>query len=53
MEVDGLIPYFLSIFRSLTDPSLRRAFLNRRMMKALRQFSPYMRYGLYTAQKAA
>jgi len=51
MQADGLRRYLSGMRAGLQDASIRAAFFNRQMLRAARQFLPYVGYGLYTARK--
>lgn len=53
LKVDGLRTYLAATLRGLSDAALRKTFLNRTMLKALRQFTPYTGYGLYVCTKTS
>lgn len=47
LKVDGLVKYLSAIAHGILDPTVRSAFFNKIMLKATRQFLPYIGYGLY------
>jgi hypothetical protein len=51
LKVDGLRRYMAAVIRGILDPNVRRAFFTSDMLKAARQFIPYIGYGLYVGQK--
>ncbi len=52
LKVDGLLGYIAAAIRGLSDSGIRRTFFNREMLRAARQFLPYVGYGLYVGRKA-
>ncbi len=53
MAVDGVRGYLSALLRGLSDARLSSAFINHRMLRAARQFLPYVGYGLYTGTRAS
>jgi arsenite methyltransferase len=52
IRVDGVRQYLSSVVSGVSDSGIRRAFFTREMLRAARQFRPYVGYGLYAGQKA-
>ena len=53
IQVDGLRGYLAAMVKGLGNLRLSRTFINREMLRAARQFTPLIGYGLYTARKAS
>jgi ubiquinone/menaquinone biosynthesis C-methylase UbiE len=51
IKIDGLRNYLTAVVRGITDKTIRSTFFNRTMLKAARQFPPYIGYGLYVGKK--
>ncbi|HOG45861.1 MAG TPA: hypothetical protein PLB78_04375, partial [Anaerolineae bacterium] len=51
IAVDGLGGYLAAAVRGLADASILSAFINRRMLKAARQYASSVGYGLYAGRK--
>lgn len=51
MKIDGLPGYLAAVIRGLSDPTLYRMFINAKMLRAAKQFMPYVGYGLYQCTK--
>lgn len=51
LQVDGLWRYLSAISQGILDPTVRKAFFNKNIFDATRQFLPYVGYGLYTNLK--
>lgn len=52
IRVDGVRQYLSSVVSGVSDSGIRRAFFTREMLRAARQFRPYVGYGLYVGQQA-
>ncbi|MBU0494202.1 MAG: methyltransferase domain-containing protein [Chloroflexi bacterium] len=52
IRVDGVRKYLSAVVGGVSDAGIRRAFFTRDMLRAARQFRPYVGYGLYAGQKA-
>jgi SAM-dependent methyltransferase len=53
IAVDGVRGYLSALRRGLSDARLSSTFINRGMLRAARQFLPYVGYGLYAGTKAS
>ena len=51
LVVDGLPTYLAAMVRGVADPAIRRVFCTRAILRAVRQFLPYVGYGIYVAAK--
>ena len=51
IRVDGVRQYLSSVVNGVSDSGIRRAFFTREMLRAARQFRPYVGYGLYAGRK--
>jgi ubiquinone/menaquinone biosynthesis C-methylase UbiE len=51
LRIDGVINYFTSAIRGVSDAHLREVFFNKYMQKAARKFYSYVEFGLYTSEK--
>jgi ubiquinone/menaquinone biosynthesis C-methylase UbiE len=52
IKVDGIRGYLSALVRGLADRKVSGAFVNRAMLKAARQFLPFVGYGIHTGRKA-
>jgi hypothetical protein len=53
IRADGITSYLSALLAGIKDTAIRRAFFNRKILGAFREFIPYVGYGLYIAQKAS
>jgi ubiquinone/menaquinone biosynthesis C-methylase UbiE len=53
IRIDGLINYFSSAIRGVSDVRLRKEFFNKYTGKSGRKFSSYTAYGLYVGEKSS
>jgi len=51
IDADGWLGYVRAAVRGLRDVRVSRLFVSRRMLRAAREFLPYVGYGLYAATK--
>lgn len=51
LRVYGIRRYLSALVQSIFDPSIRRTFFKKDMLKAMRQFSSCVGYGLYVSRK--
>lgn len=52
IRVDGVRGYLSAMVKGLANVKISRIFINRNMLRAARQFLPFVGYGLYTGKKA-
>jgi len=52
IRVDGVRGYLSAMVKGLANVEISRIFINRNMLRAARQFLPFVGYGLYTGKKA-
>jgi arsenite methyltransferase len=53
IRTDGIRNYLTGMVAGVKDTAIRSTFFNRKMLRAFREFLPYVGYGLYVAQKAS
>lgn len=51
IQVDGVAGYLAAMVKGLANFKISRAFINREMFKAARQFMPMVGYGLFVGEK--
>jgi ubiquinone/menaquinone biosynthesis C-methylase UbiE len=51
IRVDGVAGYLSAMVKGLANVRISRTFINRNMLRAARQFLPFVGYGLYTGKK--
>lgn len=52
LQVDGVRRYLSALRQSISDPTIKRMFFNKGMLKAMLQYSSYVGYGLYVSRKS-
>lgn len=52
LRVDGLRHYLAAFWSGVSDPLVRSVFFTQEMLRAWRDFLPYVGYGLYVGRKA-
>ena len=52
IKTDGIGGYLSALVRGLADTKVSSTFISRKMLKAARQFLPFVGYGIYVGEKA-